>query len=263
MKEELQPSLPDFRVSDDFAFTQVGVDFAGPVYAKPIFSKGTKSPVFKTYICLFTCASSRALHLELVPDLSTKAFIRCLQRFMSRRGIPKMFISDNGKTFKANELAEFATRNNISWKFNIERAPRWGGFFERLVKSVKRCLRKIVRRARLTYEESETVLVEIECVINSHPLTYVHSDEVCEGPLTPSHLVMGRRLLSQAPVVRDETDTPAGNGSLSRRATYLKKLLEHFWKRWSREYLLELREDHRVKGVGRSAKANPKEGDIV
>ena len=118
-----QPSLPDFRVSDDFAFTRVSVDFAGPVYAKPIFPKGTKSPVFKTYICLFTCASSRALHLELVPDLSTKAFIRCLQRFMSRRGIPKMFISDNGKTFKANELAEFATRNNISWKFNIERAP--------------------------------------------------------------------------------------------------------------------------------------------
>jgi hypothetical protein len=106
-------------------------------------------------------------------------------------------------------------------------------------------------------------LVEIEGVINSRPLTYVYSDEVCEGPLTPSHLVMGRRLLSQAPVVRDETDTPAGNGSLSRRATYLKKLLEHFWKRWSREYLLELREHHRVKGVGRSAKANPKEGDIV
>ena len=127
----------------------------------------------------------------------------------------------------------------------------------------KRCLRKIVRRARLTYEELETVLVEIECVINSRPLTYVYSDEVCEGPLiTPSHLVMRRRLLSQAPVVRDETDTPAGNG-LSRRATYLKKLLEHFWKRWSREYLLELREHHRVKGVGRSAKANPKEGDIV
>ena len=73
--------------------------------------------------------------------------------------------------------------------------------------------------------------MEIEGVINSRPLTYVYSDEVCEGPLTPSHLVMGRRLLSQAPVVRDETDTPVGNGSLSRRATYLKKLLEHFWKR--------------------------------
>jgi transposase InsO family protein len=77
---------------------------------------------------------------------------------MSRTGIPKMFISDNGKTFKENELAEFATRNNISWKFNIERAPWWGGLFERLIKSVKRCRRKNVRRARLTYEELETVL---------------------------------------------------------------------------------------------------------
>ncbi|CAB4011584.1 Hypothetical predicted protein [Paramuricea clavata] len=75
--------------------------------------------------------------------------------------------------------------------------------------------------------------------------------------------VYAKPIFPKAPVVRDETDTPAGNGSLSRRATYLKKLLEHFWKRWSREYLLELREHHRVKGVRRSAKANPKEGDIV
>ncbi|XP_028413812.1 uncharacterized protein LOC114536659 [Dendronephthya gigantea] len=74
---------------------------------------------------------------------------------------------------------------------------------------------------------------------------------------------MGRRLLSQAHATREETDTPTGNGRLSRRATYLKKLLEHFWNRWSREYLLELREHHRAKGVRRSAKANPKEGDIV
>ncbi len=84
-----QPALPDFRVTDDFAFTRVGVNFAGPVYAKPIFPAEKNLPTFKTYICLFTCASSPALHLELVPDLSTKAFIRCLLRFMSRRGNPE------------------------------------------------------------------------------------------------------------------------------------------------------------------------------
>ena len=97
-----------FRVTDDFAFTRVGVDFAGPVYVKPIFSTGKNASIFKTYICLFTCPSSQSLHLELVPDPSTKAFICCLLRFMSRRGI-----SNNGKTFKSSELAEFATRNNI------------------------------------------------------------------------------------------------------------------------------------------------------
>lgn len=104
-----------------------------------------------------------------------------------------MFISDNGKTFKANELAEFATRNNIVWKFNIARSSWRGGFFERLVKSVKRCLRKIVGTARLSYKEMETVLVDI-----SRPLTYVYGDETGEVLLTHSHLLRGRRILSKA-----------------------------------------------------------------
>jgi hypothetical protein len=123
--------LPDFQVTDHFAFTRVGVDFAGPVYTKEILPAEKNLPTFKTYICLFTCTSSQALHLELVPDLSTKAFIRCLLQFMSRRGIPKIFVYENGKTFKAAELAEFATRNNISWKFNFERAPLLGRFFQK------------------------------------------------------------------------------------------------------------------------------------
>ena len=93
-------------------------------------------------------------------------------------------------------------------------------------------------------------------------MTYAYSDEAGDGPLTPSHWVMGRRILSQATSMEDESDNSADDRSLSRRATYLRKLLEHFWNRWSREYLLELREHHRVKRV-RSAKQNPEEGDIV
>ena len=128
-----QPSLPDFRVSDEFAFTQVGVDFAGPVYLRDVFSKSKN--VFKAYIALFTCASSRAVHLELVPDLTTETFLRGLKRFISRRGMPRFVVSDNGKTFKGSRLKTFLHLHGITWQFNVPRAPWWAGFFERMVRS--------------------------------------------------------------------------------------------------------------------------------
>ena len=149
-----QPPLPDFRVSDEFAFIQVGVDFAGPVYLREVFSKSEK--VFKAYIALCTCASSRVVHLELVPDL------RGLKRFISRRGMPRIVFSDNGKTFKGSRLKTFLHFHRITWQFNVPRAPWWGGVFERMVRSVKRCLKKTLGNARVTYEEFETALIEVE-----------------------------------------------------------------------------------------------------
>ena len=124
------------RFSDEMAFTQVGVDFAGPVYLKDVYSKSKK--VYKAYIAIFTCASSRAVHLELVPDLSTGTLLICLKR----RGVPRLVISDNGKTFKSSSLKAFLSQYGIVWKFNVPGAPWWGGFFERMVRSVKRCVKK-------------------------------------------------------------------------------------------------------------------------
>ena len=76
-------------------------------------------------------------------------------------------ISDNGKTFKAAAN----TISDIKWTFNVPKAPWWGGVFERLVRSVKRCLKKMLGLARLTYDELLTALVEVELVLNSRPLT--------------------------------------------------------------------------------------------
>lgn len=94
-----QPPLPDFRVSDEFPFTQVGVDFAGPVYLRDVFFNSKK--VFKAYITLFACASSRAVRLEILPDLTTETLLRGLKRFISRRGMPRFVVSDNGKHSRA------------------------------------------------------------------------------------------------------------------------------------------------------------------
>ena len=96
-------------------------------------------------------------------------------------------------------LKQFLLKNGVKWKFNLPKSPWWGGFFERLVRSTKRCLKKVSGSSKLTDEELLTVLVEVECVLNSRPLTYVYNEEA-EEPLTPSHLLLGHRLLSKSAV---------------------------------------------------------------
>ena len=176
--------------------------FAGPL---SIRVPGT-STASKVWICLFTCFVTRAVHLDAVPDQSTQTFIRCLKRFTARRGLPHKFISDNGKTFHAADkyikavfrdatVKEHLAGLGCEWLFNIERAPWWGGAFERMVKSTKRCLRKMIGRAHFSFDELLTALVEIEAVINPRPLSYITADDI-EEPLTPSHLLVGRRILN-------------------------------------------------------------------
>ena len=205
------PPLPSFRVADDFAFTRVGVDFAGPLYVQDIYSKDKS--MHKCYIALFTCASTRAIHLELTPDLSSDSFMRVLQRFIGRRGLPSLIVSDNGSTFRDSNVRRFVSLKGIHWIYNVPAASWWGGMFEICVKLTKRCLRKTLGSAKLKYEELETVIIETEGILNSRPLTYVHN-ELTETPLTPAHLVCGRRLLD---LYECDSEIP-GENSLPNRA---------------------------------------------
>ena len=93
--------LPTERVSSKPQFTHTGVDFAGPLYTKPIKES---EEVAKLYVCLFTCASARALHLKVVQDLSAPIFLQAFRRFCGRRGLPSTMMSDNVKTFKASAV---------------------------------------------------------------------------------------------------------------------------------------------------------------
>ena len=123
-----------------------------------------------------------SIYLDIVLDMSTETFIRCLKRFAARRGLPQRFISDNGKMFKAasrflnsvfkdETVCDHLAEKGCAWTFNIERAPWWGGAFERMVQSTKRCLRKMVGQASLTHDELLTAVTEIESIINSRPLS--------------------------------------------------------------------------------------------
>jgi hypothetical protein len=265
------PPLPSFRVNEAPPFAYTAVDFAGPLYLRTK-EAGSK----KVWICLFTCCVTRAIHLELVLDMSTMTFIRTLKRFSARRGLPRRMLSDNAKTFKAaaktikiifnhQAVKDYLSQVRVEWSFNLEKAPWWGGLFERMVKSTKRCLRKLVGQAKFSFDEMHTAIVEIEGIINSRPLSYMNADDV-EEPLTPSHLLTGRRILSLPDNLTcfdiEDEDFEVTDESLQRRAKHLNRVLNHFWKRWSKEYLLELRDSHRQKQASGNS-ASVRVGDVV
>ena len=255
------PPLPAIRLSEMPAFTNAGVDFAGPLYCR---EKGSKE-ANKSYITIYTCASTRAIHLELVPDMSVISFKNAMIRFVSTRGIPSVIISDNAKTFKrtAEDLNcmitrspthEFIQENKITWLFYLEKSPWWGGFIERLVQSVKSVLRKSLYRTFLSYDQMTTLMKQIESIVNSRPITHLY-DEV-EEALTPSHLLIGKRstqLPTDTTYIQD-TDQPN---------KYREQILNMFARRWKEEYLSELQSYHISKQKSHDADIEPQKGEVV
>ena len=267
-----QPTdLPNSRVSDDPPFTHVGLDFAGPIYFDSKVPESDNEQSNKVYICLYTCASTRAVHLELCRSLNVPDFLLAFRRFSSRRGLPATLTSDNAKTFKSSskemlkiarsdEVRRYLVDNRITWNFIIERAPWWGGFWERLVRSIKRPLKKVLGRSTLSFEEIRTILVEIETVINLRPITYVYDDADSNSyPLTPSHLIYGRRISSTPNSAHHEIVSTYK--SLTRRARHHRNLLQQLTDQWRKEYLTGLREQSKL-----TKRNNAREisiGDIV
>ena len=263
------PPLPEHRVRQSRPFQTTGVDFAGPLHVR--VPNGDAAGTSKVWLCLYTCCTTRAVHLDLVEDMTTTTFLRCFRRFVARRGVPSRVISDNAKTFKSAsrtiecitkgpEVEKYFNRLHVEWKFNLEKAPWWGGIFERMVKSAKRCLKKSIGKSCLSHDELLTLVTEIEAVLNSRPLTYVSSEDV-EEPLTPSHLLVGYRILTLPdPYILDDQDY--SQEGLTRRMSHLSRTLQHFWNRWKKEYILELREFHRTR-EGKGSMYIVKKGDVV
>ena len=105
--------------------------------------------------------------------METASLLGCLKRCFARRGTPSLVISDNAKYFKSATLKSFITARGITWHYNLAKAPWWGGLFERMIRSTKRCLKKSLKNQKLGFEALTTIIAEIETVLNSRPLTYI------------------------------------------------------------------------------------------
>ena len=137
-----------------------------------------------------------------------------------------------------------------------------GRIIERLIQSVKRCLIKSVMKIKLRYKELTTVTSEVEAVVNSRPLTYIYEDEV-EEVLTPSHLYCGRQLLDEQNNESSDEDITEINTAenSAKRWRHMNKIIARFWRKWQKEYLINLRESHKMKISKKSLKINV--GDAV
>ncbi|XP_027839404.2 uncharacterized protein LOC114121329 [Aphis gossypii] len=233
--------LPKERVQCSRPFTYTGVDFAGPLIIRSGIRgrSGTKA-----WISIFVCFSTRAVHIEVVENLTSKAFIAALRRFVARRGKPSELWSDNGTNFVGanKELTNYTqhldkqlANEGITWRFNPPSSPHFGGLWEAAVKSAKHHLTRTTGETKLTLSELSTLLCQIEACLNSRPLTPMSSDPNDFMPLTPAHFLLG------APVT--SVPEPNLNGEephIMRRWKFVQHLLQTFWKRWQMEYLPQL-----------------------
>jgi len=263
------PPLPAIRTRDCQPFTITGIDFTGAMYVRQADSEQ------KVYICLFTCATTRAIHLEIVTDLSVETFLLAFRRFASRRSLPQVIVSDNASTYTAaadelqqlihsDHLTEMLGRRGVQWKFIPKRAPWYGGWWERLVGLTKIALKKVLGKSRITLTVLETLVVEVEAILNDRPLTHISPDIDDLEPLTLAHLLHGHRIVSLPRETTDkqELDDPTfGNlDDINRRSQLQAFLLNQFKFRWRHEYLTSLREYHRTSGQNTQT---IKPGDVV
>lgn len=237
--------LPMSRVQLYRPFSNVGMDYGGPFLVKERRRRNV-NPV-KVYVALFICMSTKAVHLELVSDLTSDAFLAALDRFVARRGIPSDLYSDCGTNYvgAARQLKmlfnSVPVQNQVSshlscnWHFNPPAAPHFGGLWEAAIKSVKFHLRHVIGSQIFTYEEFLTLAIRVEGILNTRPLTPSSSDPHDLTALTPGHFLIGQPLGALP-----DTDISSIPMNRLSRWELIKQSYQVFWKRWSREYLTTL-----------------------
>lgn len=195
LKERLTPDKPPF--------SYVGTDFFGPFFVK----RGRS--VEKRYGCIFTCLTSRAVHIEVTHSLEADSFLNALMRFVNRRGKPIEIRSNNGTNFKGGErelresisewnqqkIESFLKQRQIIWKFNPPAASNMGGVWEHVIRYVQSILSAMLKEQTTTDEALLPFFSQVEAILNSRPLTTCSDDPNDDSPLTPNHILLQRNLL--------------------------------------------------------------------
>ncbi|XP_048048363.1 uncharacterized protein LOC125269515 [Megalobrama amblycephala] len=240
-QEQRMADLPPERMEATPPFTYSGMDCFGPFYVK----EGRRES--KKYRLLFTCMCSRAVHLEVLDDLSTDAFLNALRCFIAIRGNVSQLHSDQGTNFigarrEFLELDQECVKElGCTFVMNPPVSSHMGGVWERPIQTVRSVLMSILDQsaARLDSSFLRTFMYEVMAIVNSRPLTSEHiSDRVGPEPLTANHiLTMKPSIIAPPPgeFVREDL-------YLQKRWKRVQVLANEFWTRWRKEYLLSLQQ---------------------
>ena len=248
---QLMADLPIDRVTPAPPFTYAAVDYFGPYYIK----EGRKQ--LKRYGVLFTCLASRAIHIETATTLETDSFISALRRFVTRRGPVREMRSDCGTNFvgaerelkeAVKEMDQRRLQEIISNKFGADWIMQWnrnppaashmGGVWERQIRTVRAILSSMIRNYghALNDESLRTLLTEVECIVNSRPLTFPSSDAKDPMSLAPSHILTMKSKVALPPPGNFQKE----DVYLKRRWKRVQYLVNLFWSRWKKEYIQTL-----------------------
>ncbi|XP_058827829.1 uncharacterized protein LOC131687754 [Topomyia yanbarensis] len=233
--------LPLHRVAASRPFAISGVDYAGPVYLKPVHKRAAAT---KAYISIFVCFCTKAVHIELVSDLSTQGFLSALRRFIARRGLPSDLYSDNGKNLEgaANELDEvYRMLQDESQMRQITSDRACERLWEAAVKVAKHQLYRQLGNSKLSFEDLTTLLTQIEASMNSRPIVPLSENPNDIAALTPAHFLIGSTMHSLP-------EPELHRLPLNRLDHYqrLQRIYQQFWYHWRTEYLQELQRDSKV-----------------
>ncbi|XP_062538321.1 uncharacterized protein LOC134206605 [Armigeres subalbatus] len=245
--EQFMSELPSARITVSRPFSTTGIFYWGPIFVQ---STQRRSTPRKAFVAVFVCFCTKAVHLELVVDLTTAKFLQAFRRFVSRRGLCSDIYSDNGRNFvgAANELRQLirskdhreqvgkeCAHYNIRWHFNPPKASHFGGLWEAAIQSAQKHFVRTLGKQTLAYDDMETLLSQIECCLNSRPLVPLSDDPTDLEPLTPGHFLVGSALKAVPDV--DVTEIPFNR---LKKWQQTQKLVQQIWNRWNREYLITL-----------------------
>ena len=243
-------------------FYSIGLDCFGPYMVK--YGRGN----IKRYGCIFTCMTTRAVHIEKLDTLDSDSFINALRRFTSRRGTPHSIYCDNGtnivgghnelkralKSVVREPIESFCLKSDIIWTFNPPHASHMGGVYERMMRTIRKVFLGVLHpNVRLTDEILETVLCEVEGIINGRPITKLSPDVDDIAVLTPNNFL----------IMKDEIKVAPGSFTVGdmyrKRWRHTQHIIDSFWKKWISCYLPDLQK--RVKW--QNARRNLAIGDLV